>query len=417
MKKHFFTARNVEDYRNFFSAAVKTKIDADNEQFIFHAYIKNLFKVDDDVFDGKIVGETDFDGLRLDFNFGLRLDVPVGNFRVRISDADTEQIFFDHEISGGRLISAENYFIRWHIEVFRDSEKIFEHILDLSDQNVAFVFKFPEMGDTLAMLPFVREFVRRHNCRPTLILPEYLREFAANLYPELPQSDKIPDETYATYYMAMIRGSSPISTFDLRNMPMNLVGGAILGLKNLPQKPIFKPTMPRITPDPYVCIAVQASANRKGWLWPNGWEIVVDRLKKIGFRVFCIDKRAVETNDGITIAKPSNSEDFTGDLPILHRANMLHHAEFFIGLGSGLAWLADAVGCPVVMICGFSQDWFEFHTPHRVANRLVCNGCFNDVRVDFIKKICPYHFGTPRELECQRKISPQQILDAIGVGN
>ena len=93
---------------------------------------------------------------------------------------------------------------------------------------------------------------------------------------------------------------------------------------------------------------------------------------------------------------------------------MLYHAEFFIGLSSGLSWVADAVGCPVVMICGFSQDWYEFYTPYRVANRLVCNGCLNDIRVNFIgKNICPYHQSTPRELECQKKISPRQVINAV----
>lgn len=92
---------------------------------------------------------------------------------------------------------------------------------------------------------------------------------------------------------------------------------------------------------------------------------------------------------------------------------MLHHAEFFIGLSSGLAWLANAVGCTVVMICGFSQDWFEFYTPYRVANRLVCNGCFNDIRVNAVNTCCPYHNGTERELECQKTISPRMVIDAI----
>ena len=95
------------------------------------------------------------------------------------------------------------------------------------------------------------------------------------------------------------------------------------------------------------------------------------------------------------------------------RANMLYHAEFFIGLSSGLSWLAEAVNCPVVMICGFSQDWFEFYTPYRVANRRVCNGCFNDIRATYLEKICPYHEGTPRELECQKKISPRMVIEAI----
>ena len=48
-----------------------------------------------------------------------------------------------------------------------------------------------------------------------------------------------------------------------------------------------------------------------------------------------------------------------------------------------------------------------------MSNRLVCNGCFNDVRVNFIKNFCPYHKGTSRELECQKKISPKQVIDAV----
>ncbi|MBQ3336702.1 MAG: hypothetical protein IJG80_04795, partial [Selenomonadaceae bacterium] len=64
-------------------------------------------------------------------------------------------------------------------------------------------------------------------------------------------------------------------------------------------------------------------------------------------------------------------------------------------------------------ICGFSQNWSEFYTPYRVANRLVCNGCFNDRRISYLMKKCPYHEGTPRELECQKKISPRMVINAI----
>ncbi len=68
-----------------------------------------------------------------------------------------------------------------------------------------------------------------------------------------------------------------------------------------------------------------------------------------------------------------------------------------------------------MLICGFSQSWSEFYTPYRVANRLVCNGCFNDIRLNFLNKnrVCPRHHDTPRELECQKKIHPRQVINAI----
>src|SRR5260370_40322124 len=56
---------------------------------------------------------------------------------------------------------------------------------------------------------------------------------------------------------------------------------------------------------------------------------------------------------------------------------------FFIGLGSGLSWLAWAAGTPVVMISGFSHPSTEFRTPYRVINFHSCNTCFNDLTTEF----------------------------------
>ena len=188
----------------------------------------------------------------------------------------------------------------------------------------------------------------------------------------------------------------------------------ILGLKNIPQLPTFTPTKSREIAEPYVCIAVQASGTRKGWHYPKGWDIIVDYLKNLGYRVLCIDKNKIETLEGYTCKKPDAAEDFTGDIPLIERANMLYYAEFFIGLSSGLSWLAHSVGCKVVMIGGFSQGWNEFYTPYRVINKFVCNGCYNDIAAPtFKKKICWQYAGTERELECQKKISPRQVISAI----
>ena len=411
MRKYFFCAKNIEDYRKVYGAKASTPA---LEQLLFREFLKKLYNVTDVVFDSPLSEGTDVEGLRYDFNFGLRLDVPDGNFRVRISDADSGIIFFDKYVPQAvRLISVEQYFIRWRIEIFRDGKEVFKHTLDLNRRKVLLLIN-GGLGDTLALLPSAREFKRRHNCELFISLPsDSLSELVARLYPELIQVSRAVPRTYAVYFPSMFTSNLMIAPADYRNMPMERMGGALLGLNLLPAKPTFKPTARRPISEPYVCIGVQASGTRKGWLYPGGWDVVVDYLKRLGYRVLCIDKIAEQTNDGITISKLEGAEDFTGDLPIMDRANMLYHAEFFIGLSSGLAWVADAVNCPVVLICGFSKDWFEFHTPYRVINRLVCNGCFNDLRVDYKKTKCPYHEGTERELECQKKISPRQVINAI----
>ena len=423
MRTLFFCARDIRDY-------LKGRIDTSNFEKIpgFKPNLPELIdapiiqKILSDLMqiyphckagcDAPIYGETGIDGLRLDFNFGLRLEIPVGNFHVRIGD-DAGQIFFDRDISDVRLISFEKYFIRWQVEIFRDGEKIFSHTFNPEGYSVLFLLRdYAPLGDTLALFPTVEEFRRQFNCEVCVIVPEYLKEITANLYPEIKQVDCMSFEHYAIFFLVTFMGDLPYVSVDCRNDSMERSASRVIEVNNLPAKPIFKPTASRICAEPYVCIGVQTSTPTKCWLYPGGWEIVVDYLKSLGYRVFCIDKEKFQREGYYSVAMPQNAEDLTGDFSIMERANMLYHAEFFIGLSSGLAWVANAVDCPVVMISGFSKNWHEFYTPYRVINRLVCNGCFNDVRVAFMNG-CPYHKGTARELECQKKISPRQVITAI----
>ncbi|MBQ7477946.1 MAG: hypothetical protein IJT01_03480, partial [Selenomonadaceae bacterium] len=114
---------------------------------------------------------------------------------------------------------------------------------------------------------------------------------------------------------------------------------------------------------------------------------------------------------------PYGAEDFTGNIPLQERVNLLHHADFFVGLGSGLSWLAWGAGVPVVMICGFSSPSFEFSTPYRIINRNVCNSCFNDGQQDFDMgraDWCPKHQDDPStRFQCTRAITPGHVIRVI----
>ena len=87
MRKHFFSAKNIEDYRKSYrditeKGKLPGETQEDFDQRFFLRHTKSLFKLPQEVLESKIYGETGIEGLRLDFNFGLRLDVPEGNFRV-----------------------------------------------------------------------------------------------------------------------------------------------------------------------------------------------------------------------------------------------------------------------------------------------------------------------------------------------
>jgi len=366
-----------------------------------------------EVHHGEIFGDTGIDGLKMDFNFGLRLDVPEGDWHIKISDYESGHIFFEHDVSDMRLIASEGYYIHWQIEVSKDGEKVFEHTFDPAGQDVLVAFLTGTMGDTLAILPYVEEFKRRYNCNMKVYLPQYMNEVVKNFFPHLELVNKITYDYYATYYPSLYMGDIFAMPVDCRTIPLELTGKSYFGLHHIVPMPKFTPTKKRKIKQPYVCIAVQASGLRKTWLYPGGWDIVVDYLKSLGYRVICIDKHKVETGDGYKMAKPKGAEDFTGNLPLMNRANMLYYADFFIGSGSGLAWLAHYVGCKVIMISGFSQDWCEFDNPYRISNRFVCNGCYNDIDEMYSKKVCLQYAGTERELECHKKISPRQVIRAI----
>jgi autotransporter strand-loop-strand O-heptosyltransferase len=89
--------------------------------------------------------------------------------------------------------------------------------------------------------------------------------------------------------------------------------------------------------------------------------------------------------------------------------------EFFIGIGSGLSWLAWSIDLPVVLISGFSQKWTETKSnTYRVINENVCHGCFNMCRLDAGDwNWCPMLKDTDRMFECTKKITSDMVINEI----
>ena len=121
----------------------------------------------------------------------------------------------------------------------------------------------------------------------------------------------------------------------------------------------------------------------------------------------------------MTLHIPREAEDFTGcgeGHALSDRAAMINHADFFIGLGSGLSWLAWALRKPVVLISGFSLPICEFHTPYRVINTHVCHGCFNDTSLSFDNNAmfwCPRQEEGRTKMACSTSITSIQVIHTI----
>jgi autotransporter strand-loop-strand O-heptosyltransferase len=69
-----------------------------------------------------------------------------------------------------------------------------------------------------------------------------------------------------------------------------------------------------------------------------------------------------------------------------------------------------------IKVSGFTQPRNEHATPYRVINYHTCNSCWNDPlaaydRHDFVT--CPRHKDTPRQFECTRLITAEQVIATI----
>ena len=98
--------------------------------------------------------------------------------------------------------------------------------------------------------------------------------------------------------------------------------------------------------------------------------------------------------------------------------SILIHAEFFIGLGSGLSWLNWALNKKTYMIAGFSEDGHEFtNNLTRITNN-ICIKCWNDPVLVFDAgdwDWCPVYKGTDRQHICQKSITPIQVFNSLAI--
>jgi len=195
---------------------------------------------------------------------------------------------------------------------------------------------------------------------------------------------------------------------------MQKTAADILGLEYQQVRP--KINVPKREPSikgKYVCIGIHSTAQSKYWNNSGGWQKVVDRLKSNGYEVVLITK---ESGTYMGNVPPKGIIDRSGSLPLSERINDLSHADFYIGLGSGLSWLAWAVGTPTVLISGFSTPNTEFtgDDVERIFNPATCNGCFNRLRLDAGDwNWCPDHKDTPRMFECTKSISADLVIEKM----
>ena len=258
------------------------------------------------------------------------------------------------------------------------------------------------LGDTICFSSLIDAFMDYHK-------PKYV--WITTFFPHLLKSHRPDYEFINANESGFIEIDKLIDVgYDKNNMAHTL-GGMFYAAKDtmrLPQetKPGKCPVIPkvRIINPKKITIGPETIKEISQWNYggTSGWQEVVNSLHNGGYNVYNI---SYENTMNL-----QNVKGFHGHDDINVAIDHIVSSRFFVGLSSGLSWLAWAYGVPVVMIANFTKKQNEFDC-FRVTNPYVCNGCFNVF--PNIKTKCPIFLGTDRESECHLSITPDMVIDEI----
>jgi len=266
------------------------------------------------------------------------------------------------------------------------------------------------LGDTIAWIPYVEEYRKLNNCK--VYCHTVHKNLFENVYNDIVFTKKENVEYDKEISIGLTLEENNIHKHHYTEIPLQQIASDLLDLEYKEIKPkIHIKEKGRKIREKYICIATQSTCKAKLWQ-PKEWEKLINFLKKQGYKVICIDKHQYFGVEGDMNGIPENCIDKTGDYDLQDRITDIYNCEFFIGLSSGLSWLAWALDKPVVMISGFTDPKNEFYTPYRIINRNVCNSCWNDKNCIFDREDwhwCPRN----KNFECSRSITFEAVRDTI----
>ncbi len=322
------------------------------------------------------------------------------------------------------------YYVDWHVMVSENGVRVLDERLWLAGKCVLIALGSKSLGDTVAWMSYAEEFRQRHNCEVHVV--SFWCGILEKAYPQVHFHDASQPLPLASFYARY-----QIGTFDndyhknknnWRIIPLQQTASDTLGIPfheirpkvaydsnqppeirsrcvNVPRKYSFAmwPCTSGEIQYRYVAISEFSTFRGKHWLYPYGWQIVVDYLNSRGYAVVSVSQEPTKLKNVIC----------RNGRPIEETINNIRHASLFISVSNGPMWLAYALSVPSVVISGFTLPYSEMTDCFRVINPAVCTGCYNDISFHFDRA----HAGTfcPRgkNFECSTSITPDMVLAKV----
>jgi len=332
-------------------------------------------------------------------------------YEVEFINRETNEVIHKQTINNNMWTAcSKEYYIPWLIKINNK-----EHFrLELEGQRVLISLDSNSLGDTIGWTPYAVEFAKKHKCK--VILSTFHNDWFKNLeaYKDIEWLE--PGNStgcIAHYKIGWFRDNNQKwENFDMHprqcnTIPMQATSSDILGLeeKELNHGLDF-PKGKRPYKEKYIVIGPNATSGCKEWVYGN-WVTLCKLLQQQGYKVISLTKGEWKL-DGVV-------NHYNQPLDVV--ANYLHHADLFIGLGSGLSWLNWALNKHTIMINGFSDKNHEFTSRvTRIMNDDACFPCWTNRNFVFDAgdwDWCPIHKGTEKQHICQKSITPMQVFKVI----
>jgi autotransporter strand-loop-strand O-heptosyltransferase len=326
------------------------------------------------------------------------------SYLVKFINNDTGDVIYETTIDNNCWARTSiKYFINWRIEVYDQDVLIFHHLYNAKDKTILISFDSSSLGDSIAWIPYCLEFKRKHNCN--VIVSTFQNNLFKDTYPELEFINPgiSVSNIYAQYNLGCYYDINKEPTLP-NIIPLQQAATNILGLEYKEIKPKIKHIGNNKFDSKYITIATNSTAGCKFWT-KEGWQEVINYLTEKGYKVINV---SIEDN-------PFDNCIQLDDKSIENSINTLYHSEFFIGLSSGLSWLAWSLDRQVIMISNFTKKDHEFECI-RITNTNVCHGCWSNPEFVFDKgdwDWCPVNKGTDKQFECHKSITSKMVIDEI----
>jgi len=344
---------------------------------------------------------------------GPRVEV-LGNeskeYFVEFVDGNTDRVIHSGTINKNMWIACgKKYYVPWVIKI---NGEIYDR-LNLTGKSVIISLESKALGDTISWAPYAVEFQKKHNCK--VYLSTFRNEFFEGLdvYKDIefikPGESR---ECYAVYRIGWFKKNNTWLDFNKHPNQPNLIplqqaATDILGLEfeELNHGLNFK-KRERPIEKKYVAFGPNATAGCKEWDY-HSWVSLSKMIKELGYEVITLTQKPYHIDGVINIWEE----------PLSEIANYLHHAEAFVGLGSGLSWFNWALGKHTFMVNGFARPDHEFTSKvTKIYNDNTCIFCWNDEVFVFDGgdwDWCPVYKGTKKQHICQRSITPLQVFNHL----